>query len=1152
MPESVYSFQSLPPEYQQVIQLAEDRFGIAIAPLQELAGGWSGAIIYLVRVASTDSSKVEHLILKLDRKRPLSSSDEISRHKTVQQVSPSEFVRQHIPDLAYDRVETDNALAIFYTIAGQSLHNYRTLSSYKRQSRIESLFSKTDRILMDEWNSGLTFEQSNHPQHLLQKWLGFRLDAGQKIETFLSEVCRLRPGTPGFILQGNILPNPLHYARDTGAWAATRSGDAIFGLQHSDLNTNNILAKYSRQGDVLDGYYLIDFALFKENMPLLYDQRYLEMSYLAHAIERGSYTAAEDLVIRLGDHDILEADQAPIEMAGVNAAIRAGRLSFDGWVQSSHPSLQDDLWGQYWLAGTAAGLSYCHKAGQADEIRMAGLIYAASNLKQYYKLFGLPMPTEASQLYAEGRIGSMPGVSSTLSPASRTAPNNLPAPPTNFVGRTAELTEVTDLLLRPDVRLLTLTGPGGTGKTRLGLEAGRALLDEFPDGVYFIDLAQVSDPSLVATTIAHTIGIREGGGRPPLESLIVYLAASEMLLILDNFEQVTRAATDISQLLAAAPEFKVLVTSRIPLHLRGEHEYPVSPLEMPPDDLQSIDQVLEFDAIALFHQQARIVRPGFELTEQNQAAVAAICRRLDGLPLAIEIAAARIKMLTPQALLKRLEHSLNILVGGAVDLPDRQQTLRETIGWSYQLLEPAEQTLFTRLGIFAGGFTLDAAEEICKPLDGIDVFSGIETLLNNSLLRQVRSVSDEPRFDMLQTIREYALEKAVEAGIMTELSWAHCNSFARLAASAGGMGEGTYGAESAMWLQRFDEEHDNFRAALSWALQHPDEGVLPVITMMMQLTWYWYRYGYLQEGSEWTERTLAATESMGDSPARALALVGRGYLAMWSGDLILAAKLSREGMELSQRVGFDIGLSMAKLGYGTTLINQGKDKEAYAHLVDAVELYDQQDQPLMKGTTLVHLANVSLGLGDPVQATRWLDMATPYLMNSGDVWSMAFAFSNYGEVARTQGDYDKAEEFYRRTLDLYQQADAKGDQARLVHTFGYIAQHKGNFEEAHSLFLESLNDFRKLGNHRGIAECLAGLAGLAAEQGNPEWAVPLLSSAESQLKAIDGAWWPADRLEIERAVDRMQIALGDRFEELWAKGTEMSVEEAVAYAVRGA
>ncbi len=509
-------------------------------------------------------------------------------------------------------------------------------------------------------------------------------------------------------------------------------------------------------------------------------------------------------------------------------------------------------------------MSYCHKAGQPDEIRLAGLVYAAANLKQYLKLFGLPMPAAASQLYAEGGIENLPGADVTQASLPGKPLTNLPAPPTNFIGRRTELKEVVELFLRPEVRLVSLTGPGGTGKTRLGLEAGRALLDSFPQGVYFIDLAQVSDPSLVSTTIAHTMGIREGGGRPPLESLIVYLAASEMLLIIDNFEQVTQAATDISQLLASAPGVKALVTSRIPLHLRGEHEYPVSPLDTPPEALQSMDQTLEYEAVALFCQQARTVRPGFELTEENQAAVVAICRRLDGLPLAIEIAAARIKIFTPQALLKRLDKSLNILVGGAKDLPDRQQTLRQTIDWSYQLLEPEEQALFTRLGIFAGGFTLEAAEKICEPLGEVDIFSGIESLLNDSLLRQVRSVSNEPRFDMLQTIREYALEKADQAGIMTELSWAHCNSFAQLAASAGGMGEGTYGAESTMWLQRFDEEHDNYRAALSWALQHPDEGVLLVITMMLQLTWFWYRYGYLQEGCEWTERTLAATEGLGD------------------------------------------------------------------------------------------------------------------------------------------------------------------------------------------------------------------------------------------------------------------------------------------------
>ena len=966
----------------------------------------------------------------------------------------------------------------------------------------------------------------------------------------MSQVCRLHPDTPGFIVQGNILPNPLCYARNVETWGAIRPGDAIVGLQHSDLNTNNILAKFSRQGDELEGYYLIDFALFKENMPLLYDQRYLEMSYLVHSIEQGAYKSVVDLISRYGEHEILEADQTTIEMAGVNAAIRTGRIAFEDWVTGNHPSLHDDLWGQYWLAGTAAGLSYCHKAGQADEIRLAGLIYAAANLKQYFKLFGLLMPAEASQLYTEGQIGDISRAGSTLaSPAGKTL-TNLPAALTNFIGRKTELAEVTGLLLHPEVRLVSLTGPGGTGKTRLGLEAGRALLDRYPQGVYFVDLAQISDPTLVSSTTAHTLGIREGGGQPPLEILKDYLAAREMLLIFDNFEQVTGAASDVSQLLSAAPGVNMLVTSRIPLQLRGEHEYPVSPLDMPPDTHQSIDQALEYEAVALFRQQARTVRPRFEITEENRAAVVMICRRLDGLPLAIEIAAARVKMLTPQALLKRLDQSLNLLVGGAVDLPDRQQTLRRTIDWSYELLEPEEQIIFTRLGIFSGGFTLDAAEEICNQTGEIDVFLGIEALLNNSLLRQVQSVSDEPRFDMLQTIREYALEKAAEAGITAELHWAHCGYYTQMAEQ--NFGEGIYGAHSVLWMQRYEEEHDNIRAALLWALDHPEDGLQMVMAMMPQITWFWFRYGYLQEGSEWTERTMAATEGMGDSQARVFALVMRGMLALWSGDLLVAAQYNREGVNMSERIRFDPGLSTGKLAYGVTLINQGKDKEAYPHLVDAVELYDQQDQPWMKGTALVHLANVSLGLGDPEQATQWLDMAMPFLKQTGDLWSMAFGLNNYGEVARAQGDYGKAEGYYQRTEALYEQADAKGDQARLVHTFGYIAQHKGNYGEARSLFLESLNDFRELGNHRGIAECLAGLAGLAAEQGECEWAAPLLSAAESQLKAFGGAWWPADRVEIERAADRIQSTLGDKFDEFWEQGQSMGVEAAIAYATNGA
>jgi predicted ATPase/Tfp pilus assembly protein PilF len=1145
MPESGLSFQVLPDEYQQVIQLAQDQHQITITPLQELVGGWSGAYIYLVSVTSLDSGTVEHLILKLDRIRPMAKSDEITRHRLAQEKSPPAFARQHIPDLVYERVEKDNILAIFYAIAGQSLHKFRTLSRHRRQSQLETLFSTTNRYLLDEWNAGMSIEQVDHPQLLLKRWLGFRLDPGQKIESFLRQECQIRPDVPGFIIQGIVTPNPLYYAREPEPWGVVRPGDAIVGLQHSDLNTNNILAKYSPQGDTLEGYYLIDFALFKENMPLLYDQRYLEMSFLAHIISGGSISSVIDLITRLGEQEVLDAQRTPIEMSGVNAAIHAGRTAFEDWVQQHHPSLHDDLWGQYWLAGAAAGLSYCHKAGQPTEIRLAGLIFAATNLKQYCNLFGLNMPVGASQLYVEEQLGSKIGTGEIPAPPAGSAPHNLPAPTTNFIGRKTQLTEVTDLLRQSQARLITLTGPGGTGKTRLGLEASRSMLDQFPHGIYFIDLAPIQDPALLASTIAHTLGLREGGGLPPLEKLKSYFSEKQMLLLFDNFEHLTAAAPDVAELLAAAPGIKALVTSRIALQLRGEHEYPVSPLETPPETVQSLSEALDYEAVALFKQQAWAVQPHFEITEENKQAVIEICRRLDGLPLAIEIAAARIKMLPPKALLKRLNQSLHLLVSGAVDLPNRQQTLRQTIDWSYELLKPAEQTLFTRLGIFAGGFNLEAAEEVCNPTGEIDVFSGVETLLNNSLLRQVKSVSDEPRFDMLQTIRDYALEKATESGLLDEMHWAHCAYYAQLA--EGGTSAGIFGSYSVFWLHRFNEEHDNFRVALSWAMQQ-EEGIAPGISMMTPLTWFWYRYGHLKEGSEWTERALSATSSLGDTPARALALAGRGFLALWSGDLPVAVERTWESMEMCQKLGFDMGLSMAKLSYGVTLINQGRDKEAYPHLVDAVELYDQQNQPWMKGTALVHLANVSLGLGDPDQAVQWLDMAMPFMEQSGDIWNMAFALNNYGEVARVLGDYEKAEKYYRRTEELYEQADAVGDQARLVHTFGYIAQHKGDYENAQALFLESLSDFRKLGNHRGIAECLAGLAGLAAEQGQHEWAAPLLSAAESQLKAFGGAWWPADRVEIERAQERMKSALGDEFEALWAQGQAMNVTEAIAYA----
>ena len=1139
-------FQDLEPELRSVIELAEEQNRVAISPLQKLAGGWSGAAVYLVRVASVDSGLVQHVVLKLDRKHPHASSDEVSRHRTVLEKSPPAFVRDHIPAMAFDPIESGEMLAIFYLIAGQSLVSVRTLSSFSRQGQLELLFSATGRYLLEAWNGGMTFETLDHPTELFSRWLGFRLDPGQQIERFIHEVCGMPPDMGGFIIDGQVAPNPLKYARSRDGWGSVRSFDAATGFHHGDLNTNNVLARFARSGEDLEGYYLIDFSLFKEDMPLFYDQRYLEMSYLAHVIGHGRLQSVLDLIGKLGGHDGLDPDEVPIDMAGVQAVLRAARSAFNDWVLAKHPSLQDDLWGQYWLAGAAAGLSFCHKAGQPDTIRLGGLIFAAVNLKRYFELFGLSLPEEAGQLAYGGPA---------MSPAASAGPNgtavakpagNVPMQLTSLVGRTSELDELAAMFKRPETRLLSLTGPGGTGKTRLAIEVARNLADQFGDGVFFVDLSPVTEPGLVTTTIAHAIGMREAGGRTSFETLKQGLAEKEMLLVLDNVEQVVAAGKDLSDLLASSPRLKILITSRIPLHVRGEREYPVLPLPVPPKSGVPLSEALDYDAVNLFCRQAKFVKPSFDLNLENQDAVAEICRQLDGLPLAIEIAAARVNMLPPRTLLKRLDHRLDLLVGKAQDLPDRQQTMRGTIDWSFDLLSPSSRAIFTRLGVFAGGFTMDAAEMVCRPMEAGEVFSGVETLLDNSMLRQVGSVGDEPRFEMLQTLREYALEKAEAEGVIDELRGAHLAYFTQMALA--NKDEGVYGAESGFWLKRYEEEHDNFRLALNWAFDNPDAGAQGAIAMMSQLTWFWYRHGYLPEGTEWTKRAVALTEPLGDSFERAFSLTGRAMLALWSGDLLVAEAMGRQALDMAERLRLDSVSSLARLSLGTTLVNQGRHTEAYPLLVDAVELFDQEHNVWFKGTVLVHLANVSLGMGNPTEALHWLDTALPLLKETGDIWNMAFGMNNYGEVARVQGDYEKAEEYYRRTEALYQQADAKGDQARLIHSFGYIALHKGRHEEARALFLESLDEFRKLGNHRGIAECLAGLADVAATQGKHAWAVPLLSAAESQLAVIEGMWWPADRVEIDRAREMMETSLSASFQGLWQEGRAMSMDEAIAYA----
>src|SRR5215204_2923767 len=454
------------------------------------------------------------------------------------------------------------------------------------------------------------------------------------------------------------------------------------------------------------------------------------------------------------------------------------------------------------------------------------------------RLKDLSRPERVFQITASGLPATFPPLNTLDSRR-----NNLPAQPTVLVGRERELEEVLALLRSPnDVRLLTLTGPGGTGKTRLGLQAAAELTDEFEDGVFFVALAPIAAPALVAPTIARTLGLTESGNQPPEELLKGYLRDRQTLLVLDNFEQVLESASLLDEVLSAAPDLKILITSRTPLRLYGEHEFPVPPLPLPdPGSLPPVEHLTRYGAIRLFVERAQAVKPDFSLTEENAWAVVEICARLDGLPLAIELAAARIKLLPPQALLARLGNRLKVLTSGARNLPERQRTLRSAIEWSYGLLDESEKILFGRLGVFSSGAALEAIEAVCDARGDlpVDVFEGVSSLLDKSLLQQRDGSDGEAHFVMLETIHEFALEKLEESSNAEAIRRGHAEYFLALAEEAE---PGLWGPEDATWLDRLEQEHDNMRAALSWAIKYEEAEL--ALRLGGALRWFWYMEGY--------------------------------------------------------------------------------------------------------------------------------------------------------------------------------------------------------------------------------------------------------------------------------------------------------------------
>lgn len=1142
MSELAAGFQSLPPDFQRIIQLAQDQHNINITPLQQLGGGWSGALINLVSVTIQANGPVKHFILKLDHKSKTARSDEVSRHASVQSKSPPEFVRDHLAELAFEPVELDGAIGIFYTIAGQSLQAFRPLSNFGKQHQLEAIFAAANHYLLTEWNAKAAFSQAIHPQELMAMWLGFRLDAGGPIERFINEVCRAQPDSPGFLIEGSAYPNPLWYARHKESWGEARPIDVIVGLQHGDLNTNNTLVKFSENEQELSGYYLIDFALFKDKMPLLYDLRYQEMSYLVLALSQVSFAKVADLMLRSAEVDGLDPRRTSIEMAGASAVIRTARSAFDKWLTENHPSLHDDLWGQYWLAGAAAGLTYCHKAGQPDEQRLAGLIFAAANLKRYAAVFGMKLPTEVELLYDEDQFQT----DEEGKPTAKKPRHNLPAQPTPFIGREAQTAAIKELLLNPEVRLVTLIGPGGTGKTRLSLQAAQEVLGDFPQGVFFIPLADDTDSAQFVSRLAQPLGVREGGGTL-LENVKVYLRDRSLLLVLDNFEQLVSAAPVAAELLAAAPKLKILVSSRIALNLQGEREFPVPPLDLPKASSElTAKELAANESIRLFVERARAAQPNFILTEDNSSSVVQICRRLDGLPLAIELAAARIKLLLPQAILARLDDKLKLLTGGASDMPRRHQTIRNTLEWSYGLLNQDEKTLYARLGVFVGGFSLEAAEAICNSEGNLDIMESLTSLVNNSLVRKENTGGGEPRFGMLETIRAYAVERLEENGEMQPLRKQHAQYFAKIIQDK--IGLELFSANADRWFEWLEPEQDNVRETLSWSITTPEAGMLAG-GLVFNLHWFWYRRGYFMEGRTWCERALALPAMQAPTPVRSLALQASGMLAIWQGKQEVGQAEVQEGLAIAQKIEDEFMVAVLQVANGVANINMGQDKAAQPFFMEARTFFREHKAAYFESVALIHLGNTELGLGNPEQARNLLEEALTKARAIDEKWLLAFVLNNLGEVRRTQGDYDKARVYYEESETLLRKSGDKGDLARLVHSLGYVALYEGDLIKAENQFRESLAMFRQLGNRRGIAECLGGLAGLRARQGQVFWGAKMLGAAETLLKITGGAWWPADRVEVERNTEMMRSALGEQeFNTAWATGKSMSLEQAIDFA----